>query len=100
MRHGIRAVAVVAILAGSGTVLASSPAVAAPSNCSTSADYSSVTIRCPGGSGEYRAYARCIASLWPDYTRYGRWTRVGSGTSSTATCDGIDRAYPYGYQYR
>ena len=74
-------------------------AVTAPSNCGVTAQYSSVSAYCANGTGEYRAYTRCDATLAFDYNRYGPWTRAGSGPS-TATCDGIDRAFNYGVQVR
>lgn len=73
--------------------------IAAPSNCTVTNRHPSVTARCTNGSGEYRAYTRCDAALWPDYSRYGPWTRVGSG-QSTASCSGLDRPYDYGVQVR
>ncbi|HEX6359913.1 hypothetical protein [Actinophytocola sp.] len=73
--------------------------VAAPSNCTVSTLYSSVSAYCANGTGEYRAYTRCDATLWPDYNRYGPWTRAGSGPS-TAYCEDIDRAFNYGVQVR
>jgi hypothetical protein len=82
------------------TAPAGPAAVAAPSNCAVTTGFSWVTARCSNGSGEYRAYTRCDATLWPDYNRYGPWTRAGSGGQSTASCDSIDRAYNYGVQVR
>jgi|SRR3954469_3790008 hypothetical protein len=84
------------------TAPAGSAALASPSNCSVTVDWthSTVTARCTSGSGEYRAYTRCNAILWPDYNRYGAWTRVGSGGKSTASCDEPDQPFNYGVQVR
>ena len=96
----VRRIGVTALFAVAALASGTSAAQASPSNCSVKNIYIyDVTARCTSGSGEYRAYTRCDATLWPDYNRYGPWTRVGSG-SSTASCDSIDRAFNYGVQVR
>jgi hypothetical protein len=106
-RIGVTALFAAAALASGTTVAdaavtapAGSAAVASPSNCAVDTGFYWVTARCTSGSGEYRTYTRCNATLWPDYNRYGPWRRVGSGAWSTASCDSIDRIYNYGVQVR
>jgi hypothetical protein len=93
-RIGVTTLFAVVALAGGA-----SAAHAAPSNCSTRDFGDEVQATCTSGSGEFRAYTRCNAPLWPDYNRYGSWTRVGSGTS-VAHCSAYDDAYNFGIQVR
>jgi hypothetical protein len=44
----------------------------------------SFSAKCTGGTGEYRSYTKCNASLAFDYTEYGPWVRIGQ--VSTAVC--------------
>jgi hypothetical protein len=84
----------------SGTTAAHA-AVAAPSNCTVATfPPHSVGAYCANGTGEFRAYTRCNAPLWPDYNRYGPWVPAGSGRDSLATCDAFDTPFNYGVQVR
>ena len=83
----------------SGTTAAHA-AVAAPSNCTVAAGSYWVSAYCANGTGEFRAYTRCNAPLWPDYNRYGPWVPAGSGDTSTASCSAYDAVFNYGVQVR
>lgn len=95
----VQRIGVTALFAVAALASAPNAAHAAPSNCTVNSYGYYVTARCSSGSGEFRAYTRCRAVLWPDYKRYGSWTRVGSGTSK-ATCSEADSTYEYGVEVR
>ena len=76
-------------------------AQADPYDCSTwHPNVHDAAARCTNGTGEYRAYTRCDASLAFDYDAYGPWVRVGQ--TSVAKCSHYwgDRAKTAGVQVR
>jgi hypothetical protein len=96
----VRRIGVTGLFAVAALASGANAAQASPSNCSSDTyDIYTVGAYCSSGSGEFRAYTRCNATLWPDYNRYGAWTRVGAG-ASIASCDRIDPAFNYGVQVR
>ena len=84
MKRIATAAAVVA-LAASLVSLGGTAAQADPYDCSGHEPNGySYSVKCTNGTGEYRAYTKCNASLAFDYTDYGPWVRVGQ--VSTAVC--------------
>ncbi|MGW4488546.1 hypothetical protein ACWEOE_32460 [Amycolatopsis sp. NPDC004368] len=81
----IASIAGVVALGAAFLTVGSVPANADPYDCSNSKPNNwSLSVKCENGTGEYRAYTKCKASLAFDYVDYGPWAR--GGNTSTAVC--------------
>lgn len=76
----------VSVILGTGLLVGgASPAYADAYDCRTwYPTVNKASGTCTNGTGEFRVYTRCEASLNLDYWRYGPWVRVGQ--TSTASC--------------
>jgi hypothetical protein len=66
------------------TVVNATGAQAAPTGCSLTANYASVSSTCTAGTGEQRAAAQACSGIWGctvTQNFYGQW--VGAGGTST-----------------
>ncbi|MEU4392792.1 hypothetical protein [Kribbella sp. NPDC023855] len=99
-KHVGRAVSIAALLVG-GAAVAAPAAQATPYNCSGVYELNTWQVYCGGGSGQFRAKARCYKIGSSSYvTRYGVWRYANGGLRSVVSCYSSEEVASGGWELR